>query len=211
MFSLNLLNFFIKLEAMKILKVLMFISVSLFTSVVGYLYLCNIGILSSRNYYYFYVKDISKIDKEACVFLNGMNVGYVCDISFSDETLISKVTISLRNKLRLNENSEIIISGIDSLYKKLDINLNDGDMLRSNSEVKVVDKSLKTRDVLSKLENILNNLSTISDSLSNISKNVNNDIQKLSDNNFTGNLIETSNKVRDIMNRIKLPWFLRKK
>lgn len=195
---------------MKILKVLMFISVSLFISVVGYMYLCNIGILSSRNYYYFYIRDASKIEKESYVFLNGVNVGYVSDVRFSDETLISKVTISLRTKLRLNENSEIIISGIDSLYKRLDINLNDGDILRSNSEVKVIDKSLKTTDVLSKFENIITNLGTISTSLSNISKNVDSEIQKLKDNNFTDRLIEASNKLTDIINRVKLPWFLRK-
>ena len=188
----------------------MFVLVSLFVSIVGYMYLCNTGILNSRNYYYFYIRDVSKIDKGTVVRLNGTNVGTVCNIQFSDETLLSKVTIGIKKRLKLNENSEIVISGIDLLFKNLDINLNDGDILRNNSEVKLVDISLKSSDIIAKFNNVLNNLNSISQSVNNTTKNIDNSIQKLHDNDFVGKVNEACNIVVDILNRVKLPWFLRK-
>lgn len=188
----------------------MFILVSLFISITGYLYLCNIGPLSNRNYYYFYIKDVEKIDRDAGVYLNGMNVGHVCNIQFFDETLLSKVTICLRSKLKLNENSEIVVTGVDLLYKRLNLNLNNGDIIKNNSEIKVVDKSLKADNVLSKLDNVLNNLSSISNSLSNTTRIINNNLQKIEDTNTVDTVIETINKCADLVSKVKVPWFFRK-
>lgn len=195
---------------MKVLKVLAFVISSLIVFIFGYLYLSDMSVYQSRNTYYFYTKNAASISKSSSVYLNGMRVGYVKDIEFSDETLVTKIYISLRPKLKLNENSEIVINGMDVFYKTLNIELNDGDILKNNSEVKVVDKTINFANELLSIDKIVKNLEQITDNVANMSKNLNKEIEKVRDENLTMKLVEITNKASDLINRVKIPWLFRK-
>ena len=178
---------------MKEVKVVSFILVSIISFIVGYVYFCKINIFKNNKQYYFYINDCSKINDECNINLNGMKVGSVKNLKFDFETLTTKVTVVIDARIKVLENSEIEVNGIDMLYKNLTLNLNDGDVLKNNSQIKVVDNTVRSSDLLK-----------------NITKNLNNEIKIIKDEMLILKLTKLINKSYELVNSVKIPWIFRK-
>ena len=195
---------------MKEVKVVSFILVSIISFIVGYVYFCKINIFKNNKQYYFYINDCSKINDECNINLNGMKVGSVKNLKFDFETLTTKVTVVIDARIKVLENSEIEVNGIDMLYKNLTLNLNDGDVLKNNSQIKVVDNTVRSSDLLKNITNIVSDLSIATGNIKNITKNLNNEIKIIKDERLILKLTKLINKTYELVNSVKIPWIFRK-
>ena len=202
---------------MKVFKVLTFTIVSLLVFVFGTAYVCRVNILKDTNRYYFYITNVDKVTEDSPITINGKKVGNVVKISFDYETFRSKVIFEIDGRIRLLDHSKVIITGLDFGNKTLEIQVNDGDIIKKGSEVNVVDKSIKTVDLVNKVDKILDNVVEISSDLASITKHVNKEVIKLKDENIIGRVSEIVNQVTDmvnqgneLLNKVKIPWLFRK-
>lgn len=202
---------------MKVFKVLTFTIVSLLVLVFGTAYICRVNIFKDTNRYYFYITDINNITEDSPIIINGKKIGNIVSIKFDYDTFRSKVIFEIDGRIRLLDHSVVNINGLDFSNKTLEIQVNDGDIIKKGSEVNVVDKSVKTADVIKKVNKILDNVSEISTNLVSITKHVNTEVVKIKDENLVGRVAEIVNQVTDLVNRgsdlvnnVKIPWLFRK-
>jgi len=202
---------------MKVFKVLSFTIVSLLVFVFGTAYVCRFNILKDTNRYYFYITNVDKITEDSPIMINGKKIGNIVKVVFDYDTFRSKVIFEIDGRIRLLDNSTVIVTGLDFGNKTLEIEVNDGDIIKKGSEVNVVDKSVKVVDLVKKVDKILDNVTDISSNLASITKHVNNEVIKLKDENMIGRVSEIVNTVtdmvnqgRDLLNNIKIPWLFKK-
>lgn len=202
---------------MKVFKVLTFTIVSLLVFVFGTAYVCRFNILKDTNRYYFYITNVDKITEDSPITINGKNVGNVVKIVFDYDTFRSKVIFEIDGRIRLLDHSTVIVTGLDFGNKTLEIQVNDGDIIKKGSEVNVVDKSIKSIDLVKKIDKILDNVTEISSNLASITKHVNNEVVKIKDENLVGRVSEIVNQVTDmvnqgseLLNNVKIPWLFKK-
>ena len=195
---------------MKEVKVISFILVSFISFIRGYIYFCKISIWKNNKTYFFYIKDCSKLNDECNITLNGIKVGTIKNLKFNYETLMTKVTVSIDSRIKILENSEIEINGVDILYKNLTLKLNDGDVIKNNSQIKIVDNTLKSNEVLSNINSIVKNLNIMTKNIKNISSNLDSEIKVIRDEETISKLTKLISKTYELVNNIKIPWLFRK-
>ena len=202
---------------MKVFKVLFFSIVSVCVFIFGAAYICRINILKDTNRYYFYVTNVNKINEDCQITLNGKKIGNIVKINFDYDTFRSKVVFEIDGRIKLLDNSRVVINGIDFGNKELEIEINDGDIIKKGSEINIEDRSIKTVDIVKKVNLILDDVKNITSDMSSITKHVNKEIIKLKDENLVGRLSEIVNQVTemidkgtDLVNNVKIPWLFRK-
>ena len=191
--------------------------VSLLVLVFGTAYVCRVNIFKDTNRYYFYITDIDKITEDSPIIINGKKIGNIVSIKFDYDTFRSKVIFEIDGRIRLLDHSVVNINGLDFGNKTLEIQVNDGDIIKRGSEVNVIDNSIKTVDLVKKVDKILDNVEEISSDIASITKHVNKEVIKLKDENLVGRVSEIVNQVtdmvnqgRDLLNNVKIPWLFKK-
>lgn len=137
----------------------------------GIKFLKGSDIFQKENVYYATYNDVSGMLVSSNVFINGLRVGYVKEITTTNERADNfVVTFTVRSDIKIPEDSKILLFSSDLLGSKaLKLQLgnsskiiNDGDTIKSDKELGMLDNlGASISPMMSNLDSILSSLNNI--------------------------------------------------
>lgn len=137
----------------------------------GIKFLKGSDIFQRENVYYATYNDVSGMLVSSNVFINGLRVGYVKDITTTDERADNfVVAFTVRSDIKIPEDSKILLFSSDLLGSKaLKLQLGNSSKIISDGDTIKSDKELGMLDNLgASISPMMNNLDSILSSLNNI-------------------------------------------
>ena len=173
------------------IKVGLFTIFSLFILYFGVSFFKNNNIFSSNNIYYSYVKNADNIYSGQGIYINGILVGNVQDVSMIyDDNFKIKVILSISKKISLTENTDVRIKNSLLGNSSIKLDIKQGKILPPKSEIILLD------DNDNQISNVLNNVTNLTDQGNQLLNFINLETKNIS------SIIDNLNKMTRQMNDI---------